>query len=73
MHRHWRADDGSWHDETVVGDGTIPIPCPAGGVVTLAEIYEDVELPSVPPAPRLRRVYERPLAAPGHEPIPTPV
>ena len=62
VHRHWR-DGGAWRTELSVGDGTIPLPCPAGGALTLAEIYEGVDVPDEPPRARLRRVKEEPAAA----------
>lgn len=59
VHRHWREGAGAWQAEDVVGDGAILLPCPAGAVLTLAEIYEGLNLPSAPPPPpRLRRVHE---------------
>lgn len=61
VHRHWRDADGRWQTEEFVGDGTVPLSCPTGGVLTLAEIYEDLDLsaaPPPPPVPRLRRVRE---------------
>ena len=58
VHRHWRGDDGAWRTDLVTGAGAIPLPCPAGGVLTLDEIYEDVDLPDEPPPARLRRVKE---------------
>lgn len=59
VHRHWRDADGTWRKALVTGDGEIPLPCPAGGVLTLAEIYRGFDLPDAPPtrAP-LRRVKE---------------
>lgn len=68
VHRHWRDDAGTWRRDTIVGDGAVPLPCPAGGVLTLAEIYEELDLPPVAPEPRmprLRRVREQPVTAPG--------
>lgn len=64
VHRHWRTEDGSWRTELVTGDeGAIPLPCPAGVMLTLAEVYERLTLPSdPPPGTRLRRVKE---GAPG--------
>lgn len=60
VHRHWRDAQGTWRTELVAGTGgVVPLPCPAGGVLTLDEIYEGVELPPEPPTPpRLRRVRE---------------
>lgn len=61
IHRHWRNADGSWQQQTITGDGEVPLPCPAGGVLTLGEVYEGLDLPSSPPpppTPRLRRVRE---------------
>jgi Uma2 family endonuclease len=61
VHRHWRDPAGAWRLETVTGDGAISLPCPAGEVLTLAEVYADLDLPAgPPPVPRLRRVRERP-------------
>lgn len=64
VHRHWRDADGTWRTALVAGaGGAVPLPCPAGGVLTLDEIYEGVDLPTEPPtSPRLRRVREE-LAA----------
>lgn len=61
VHRHWRDDSGGWRSEQFVGDGVIPLPCPPDAVLTLADVYEDLDLPATPPPPpaaRLRRVYE---------------
>lgn len=60
VHRHYRGDDGVWRQETIAApDAVVPLPCPAGGSLTLDEIYEGVDVPPEPPAPpRLRRVYE---------------
>lgn len=58
VYRHWRGEDGAWRHETFAGDGAVPLPCPAGGVLTLADVYEGMDLPMAPPAPRLRRVRE---------------
>jgi Uma2 family endonuclease len=44
--RHWRESDGAWMHEEYVVDGEIPVPC-IGGVLTLDEIYEGVELPNI--------------------------
>lgn len=52
VHRHWRDARGDWQIETIGGaSGTVPLPCPAGASLTLAEIYEDVEVPAEPPRP----------------------
>lgn len=58
VHRHWRDDEGAWRFEYIVGHGSMPLPCPTGGALTLDEIYAGVDLPAEPPAPRLRRVRE---------------
>lgn len=60
VHRMWREADGAWQRETIAdaSGGVVPLPCPAGAVLTLEEIYEDVELPSDPP--RATRVFEQP-------------
>ena len=44
VERHWRDADGGWRREELVGEGRIELPCPAGGMLTLDEIYEGVEL-----------------------------
>ena len=51
--RHWH-DDAGWHRVTLVGHGTIVLPCPAL-TLTLDEIYEGVEFP---PPEETRRVRE---------------
>lgn len=43
VQRHWRDDDGAWWREDHLGEGMIPIPCPAT-TLTLAEIYEGVQV-----------------------------
>ncbi len=60
VHRHWRDADGAWRRDVIAGaEGVVPLPCPAGGALTLGEIYEGVDLPPEPPSrPRLRRVRE---------------
>ncbi len=59
VHRHWRDPAGAWRLDTVTGDGAIALPCPAGEVLTLAEVYADLDLPAgPPPVPRLRRGRE---------------
>ena len=42
--RHWREGAGEWRSEDIVGEGSIPLPCPRFDL-TLDQIYEDVELP----------------------------
>ena len=44
VERHWRDADGGWRREELAGEGRIELPCPAGGTLTLDEIYEGVEL-----------------------------
>ena len=51
--RHWR-DAAGWRRETLVGHGTIALPCPAL-TLTLDEIYEGV---AFPPPEEARRVRE---------------
>ena len=47
VERHWRDTLGSeWRCEEIVGDGRVHVPC-LDGELTLDEIYERVELPSV--------------------------
>ncbi|GJG85618.1 hypothetical protein tb265_07990 [Gemmatimonadetes bacterium T265] len=60
VHRHWRNADGTWERELIAGAGSVvPLPCPAGGVLTFDEIYEGVDLPTEPPSrARLRHVRE---------------
>lgn len=60
VHRDWRGLDGAWRTELVAGaEGVVPLPCPAGGVLTLDEIYEGTNVPPEPPeSPRLHRVRE---------------
>lgn len=58
VHRHWRDASGRWRYELLAGADSVPLPCPAGGVLALADIYGDVDVPEAPPAPRLRRVRE---------------
>jgi Uma2 family endonuclease len=55
--RHWRDVRGRWLDETLIGGGEIPLPCPGpGGTLTLDEIYEGIALPET--RPPLRRIHE---------------
>ena len=65
VHRHWRDADGAWRIELVTGaDAAVALPCPAGGVLTLAEIYEGTHPPDEPPfRASLRRVKEGEPAA----------
>lgn len=52
VHRHRRDDAGPWQRETITdATGVLPLPCPAGATLTLAEIYEDVDVPADPPRP----------------------
>lgn len=54
VERHWRDDQGAWrHDEVsaTTGASVVPVPCPAA-MLTLAEIYEDVDVPAAPTRPR---------------------
>ena len=44
--RHWRDTGGAWIHEEYAVDGEIPVPC-IGGLLTLNEIYEGVELPNI--------------------------
>ncbi|HEU4631227.1 MAG TPA: Uma2 family endonuclease [Gemmatimonadaceae bacterium] len=46
VERHWRDDAGRWQRAEVTGEGSVPIPCPETAL-TLAEIYEGVELLAV--------------------------
>ena len=61
VHRRWRDADGGWRTELIAGaGGAVPVPCPAGGALTLDEIYQDTNLPPEPPtSPKLRRVREQ--------------
>lgn len=60
VNRYWRADAGAWQMEVIIGQGEIPVPCPAPAegplVLTLDDIYRGVTFP--PP----RRVREAPPA-----------
>ena len=57
VHRHWYDDTGQWQRETITDAiGVVPLPCPTGAVLTLAEIYEGVDVPTDPPRPW--RVFE---------------
>lgn len=47
VERHYRGEDGVWHRADVVGDGSIPIPCPETEL-PLASIYRGLRAP--PPA-----------------------
>ena len=44
--RHWRDAAGAWQLEELIGQRTIAVPCPEIAL-TLDEIYEGVELPTV--------------------------
>ncbi|HEX5436658.1 MAG TPA: Uma2 family endonuclease [Gemmatimonadaceae bacterium] len=58
VERHWRDDRQAWQVEEVSAEGgasAVRVPCPAL-TLTLAEIYEGIELPASPE--RLRRVRE---------------
>lgn len=44
--RHWCDTAGVWRREEHIGEGTVPVPCPVTSL-TLDEIYEGVDLPSV--------------------------
>ena len=47
VERHWRdANIGEWRREEIVGEGRVGVPC-LDVELTLDEIYERVELPSV--------------------------
>lgn len=64
VHRHWRDATGRWRYDLLAGNDPVPLPCPADGVLTLADIYYGIDdLPETPPAPRLRRVRETPVPA----------
>ncbi len=56
---YWREGDGGWRRATIEEEGEIPLPCPgAGTVLTLDEIYEDVELPPLDEVLRVREAAE---------------
>ena len=57
VRRYWRDRAGAWNLDAFRGGGAIPVPC-LGGVITLDEIYDTIDLPHEPPRPPLRRVYE---------------
>lgn len=42
VERHWRDEQGVWWQADLVGEGSVPVPCPEGIELTLAEIYEGV-------------------------------
>ena len=47
VERHWRDTlGGEWRREEILGDGRVPVPC-LDVELTLDEIYERVDLPSV--------------------------
>ena len=47
MERHWRTTLGDeWQREEIVGEGRVRVPC-LDVELTLDEIYERVQLPSV--------------------------
>jgi Uma2 family endonuclease len=46
VERHWRDDAGEWWQATVTGEEPIPLPC-VDLSLTLAEIYEGVQVPAV--------------------------
>jgi len=46
VERHWRDAAGEWQREDLVTEGRVPIPC-LDVELTLDEMYERVELPSV--------------------------
>lgn len=46
VERHWRDDAGRWQRTEITGEGSVPLPCPEIAL-TLAEIYEGVELLTV--------------------------
>ena len=42
---HWRDSQSSWQRTDLLGDGTIPIPCPVTAL-SLTDIYRDIEFPA---------------------------
>jgi Uma2 family endonuclease len=42
VERHWRDAAGAWQRDEIVGEGSVPAPCPATEL-TLDEIYEGVQ------------------------------
>lgn len=68
VNRYWRDGTGAWQLEDIIGQGEIPVPCPApaGGpmVLTLDEIYRGVRFP----APRRVREASPPWAEEGAMP-----
>ncbi|GJG86173.1 hypothetical protein tb265_13540 [Gemmatimonadetes bacterium T265] len=47
--RYWRDEAGAWQMEDVIGQGEIPVPCPAPAdgplVLTLDDVYRGVSFP----------------------------
>jgi Uma2 family endonuclease len=39
IERHFRDEGGRWQTE-LVGEGSVPVPCPPGAGLSLAEVYE---------------------------------
>jgi Uma2 family endonuclease len=46
VERHWPDPGGAWQRDEIVGEGSVPIPCPESSL-TLDEIYEGVHPLSV--------------------------
>jgi Uma2 family endonuclease len=46
VERHWRDDDGNWQRDDIVGEGSVPVPCPELSL-PLEEIYDGVETDAV--------------------------
>ncbi|HEU4631232.1 MAG TPA: Uma2 family endonuclease [Gemmatimonadaceae bacterium] len=54
VERHWRDERGAWRHEEVSatsGASVVPVPCLAT-MLTLAEIYDGVDVPAAPTRPR---------------------
>lgn len=40
VERHYRDEDGEWQLEVLAEKGALPVPCPPGAMLSLAEVYE---------------------------------